>query len=126
MTTLSAPVLRSSTDWHDVAALATLTPDRGAAVLVDGVQIALFRLSDGSIHALDNHEPISGANVLSRGIVGDRAGVPVVASPIYKQCYELASGRCLDDDEQSVDVHEVALVDDRIHVRLTTTLAATA
>ncbi|MEK7679781.1 MAG: nitrite reductase (NAD(P)H) small subunit [Deltaproteobacteria bacterium] len=50
-------------------------------MLVNDRQIALFLLQDGSLHALDNHEPISGANVLSRGIVGDRAGVPVVASP---------------------------------------------
>ena len=88
-------------------------------------QIALFLLQDGSLHALDNHEPISRANVLSRGIVGDRGGVPVVASPIYKQCYELATGRCLDDPEHRVEVHEVALVDDRIHVRVQVQLAAT-
>lgn len=125
MTMLSTAGVRSSTGWHDVAPIAALTPDRGVAVLVEERQVALFLLADGTIHALDNHEPISGANVLSRGIVGDKAGVPVVASPLYKQCYELATGRCLDDGEQSVDVHEVALVDNRVHVRVTTRLAAT-
>jgi len=125
MTTLSAPPTRSSTGWHDVVSTRALIPDRGVAVLVAGRQVAVFLLQDGSLHALDNHEPISGANVLSRGIVGDRGGVPVVASPIYKQCYELATGRCLDDADHSVEVHEVALVDDRIHVRLREALAAT-
>lgn len=125
MTTLSTRPTHVSSGWHDVAPLQALTPDRGVAVLVNDRQIALFLLQDGSLHALDNHEPISGANVLSRGIVGDRAGVPVVASPIYKQCYNLATGQCLDDD-QMVDVHEVALVDDRVHVRVRADLAATA
>jgi nitrite reductase (NADH) small subunit len=72
-----------TTRWSDVGPLAALLPDRGTAVLVDGHQVALFLLRDGSLHAHDNHDPISGANVLSRGIVGDRGGVPIVASPIY-------------------------------------------
>jgi nitrite reductase (NADH) small subunit len=108
--------------WDDVGAVADLTVDRGAAVLVDGHQVAVFRLADGSVHALDNHDPISGANVLSRGIVGDRAGVPVVASPIYKQCFELATGRCLDDPWLPVRVHDVRIDGGRLLVRLGSTV----
>ena len=108
----------STGTWVEIGPVTRLVPDRGTAALVEGRQIAVFLLSDGSLHALDNHDPISRANVLSRGIVGDRGGVPVVASPIFKQCFELASGACLDDPEQSVAVHEVRIVDDRVHVRL--------
>ncbi|GAB7271816.1 hypothetical protein DZS_32100 [Dickeya ananatis] len=39
--------------------------------------------------ALDNLEPGSGANVLSRGIVGDVDGEPVVISPLYKKTFAL-------------------------------------
>ena len=46
------------------------------------VQVALFRAHEGTIHAIDNIDPFSGAAVLSRGIVGDRAGVATVASPV--------------------------------------------
>lgn len=119
MTTITAPL--HATDWTDVGAVDSLTPDRGAAVLVGGHQVAVFLLSDGSLHALDNHEPISGANVLSRGIVGDRAGVAVVASPIYKQCFDLTTGRCLDAPEHAVTAHGARVVDGRVHVRLGTT-----
>jgi nitrite reductase (NADH) small subunit len=110
--------------WTDVAPVAALTPDRGIAVMVDGRQVAVFLLSDGALHAIDNHDPISQANVLSRGIVGDRGGVPVVASPIFKQCFELATGRCLDDDAHVVEPHLVRVVEGRVHVRLRTSLAA--
>lgn len=106
--------------WVDVGPTEALTADRGVAVVVNGYQVALFRLRDGSIHAIDNHDPISGANVLSRGIVGDRAGVAVVASPIYKQCFALATGQCLDDPWLPVQPHEARIVEGRVLVRLGT------
>lgn len=72
-----------------------LTPELGVAALVDGQQVALFRLWDGSVHAVQNVCPFSGAAVISRGITGDRAGVPTVASPVYKQVFSLLTGECL-------------------------------
>jgi nitrite reductase (NADH) small subunit len=72
-----------------------LCPELGVAALVDGDQVALFRLADGSVHAVQNLDPFSGAHVISRGITGDRAGVPTVASPIYKQVFSLVDGTCL-------------------------------
>ena len=47
--------------------------------------------------------------MLSRGIVGDVGGRLVVASPLYKQHFDLASGRCLEEDNVSVEVYEVRL-----------------
>lgn len=72
-----------------------LTPELGVAALVDGHQVAIFRLADGSVHAVQNVCPFSGAAVMSRGITGDRGGVPTVASPIYKQVFSLVDGTCL-------------------------------
>jgi nitrite reductase (NADH) small subunit len=89
-----------------VCRLEELTPDRGAVALVRGVQVAVFRVraSDGSdaVYALGNLDPFSGARVLSRGIVGDAGGVPKVASPVYKQAFDLRTGACLDDPDVSV------------------------
>ena len=70
-------------------------------------QVAVFRLSDGTLHAISNHDPFSGANVLSRGIVGDRAGEPKVASPIYKQTFNLRTGVCYEDAGVRLDVYRV-------------------
>jgi len=96
-----------------------LTPDRGVAALVDGTPVAVFRLSTGELHAVDNIDPISGASVLSRGIVGDVDGRPTVASPLYKQRFDLLTGQCLDADA-SIRVHDVMEIDGMVHVRTAT------
>ena len=86
--------------WTTVCRLDDLTPERGAAALVDGEQVALFRLLDGRVLAVQQHDPFSDAHVISRGIVGSRSvdgdEVPTVASPMYKQVFDLTTGRCLD------------------------------
>ena len=82
--------------WTAVCRLEDLAPERGAAALVGGEQVALFRLVDGTVHAVQQRDPYSGAHVLSRGIVGSRGDAPTVASPMYKQVFDLRTGRCLD------------------------------
>ena len=93
-----------------------LLPERGVAALIGDVQIALFRTHDGSVFALGNHDPISGANVMSRGIVGSRGDVPTVASPMFKQAFDLRTGACLDDPSVSLPVYRVEVVDGHVVV----------
>lgn len=98
--------------WERVCPLDGLTPDRGAVALVRGRQVALFRLSSGDVYALGNRDPFSGAQVLARGIVGDRAGVPKVASPVYKQSFDLRTGACLDDVGVAVPAYPARVGED--------------
>jgi nitrite reductase (NADH) small subunit len=109
---------QATTSFVPVCVSRRLTPDRGVAALVDGRPVAVFRLSTGELHAVDNIDPISGANVLSRGLVGDVSGSATVASPLYKQRFDLRTGRCLDVDDVAIAVHEVQEVDGMVHVRL--------
>lgn len=102
--------------WQRVCDLDRLPVERGVCALVDGSQVALFRTSDGAVHALDNQDPFSGAMVLSRGIVGSRGRVHTVASPMYKQVFALDSGRCLDDDQVVVTVHRARVHDGAVEV----------
>lgn len=103
--------------WSAVCSLSLLTPDRGVAALVDGRQVAVFRTSpDDALYAISNHDPFSGANVLSRGIVGSRGDVPKVASPMYKQSFDLRTGVCLDDASVTVPVFPVRVVDGVVQV----------
>ena len=81
--------------WERACLLGDLFPERGAAALFGDVQVALFRLPDGRVHAVQNLDPFSGAYVMSRGIVGTRAGEPTVAAPVYKQVFSLVTGECL-------------------------------
>ena len=75
--------------WRAVCAWGDLIPERGAAALVDGEQVAVFRLHDASVAAVGNRDPFSGAHVMSRGIVGNRGEVQTVASPMFKQVFDL-------------------------------------
>lgn len=84
------------TGWTRVCSLTDLVPERGVAALVGGTQLALFRLDDDRVVAVQQHDPFSGANVLSRGLVGSVGDVPVLSSPMYKQVWALLTGECLD------------------------------
>ncbi|MBC3190245.1 nitrite reductase small subunit NirD [Pseudonocardia sp. C8] len=104
--------------WLTVCPVEALLPGRGAAALVGDVQVALFRLADGALHAVGNIDPFTGAGVISRGLVGDRAGEPTVASPIHKQVFALRDGRCLDDDGVSLPAFAVRAVGGNVQVGL--------
>lgn len=100
----------TSSEWTTACRYEFLIPCRGVAVLLpDGAQVALFRLDDGSLYAVGNIDPFSGAAVISRGIVGDRAGRAAVQSPIKKQAFALDDGSCLDDDAVSIPVYRTRL-----------------
>ncbi len=103
--------------WHRICPLDDIWPDTGVCALVGHRQIAIFHLADGSLHAIGNHDPHSGANVLSRGIVGDLGGQPVVASPIHKHHYQLRTGACLEDPETAVPTYAVQLRDGSVWLR---------
>jgi nitrite reductase (NADH) small subunit len=89
-----------------VCRLQDIVPDTGVCVLVGGEQVAVFRIHQ-RVYAIGNRDPFSGANVLSRGIVGDLNGELVVASPVYKQHFSLVTGRCIEDASVSVQVYRV-------------------
>jgi nitrite reductase (NADH) small subunit len=93
-----------------------LLPERGVAALVRGRQVAVFRTYDGAVYALDNRDPFSGANVFARGIVGSRGDVPTVASPMYKQVFDLRTGACLDEPDVSVATYRIEVVDGEVVV----------
>lgn len=93
--------------WTAVCRYDDLQPERGVAVLIDGEQVALFRTFDGSLYAIGNQDPFTGAFVLSRGIVGTRGDIPTVSSPLHKLVFDLRTGACLDDETASVPVFVV-------------------
>lgn len=105
--TVNTPV---EADWVAVCDAEDLIPNVGVCALVNNKQVAIFLLNnaDGSseLYAIDNHDPKSNANVLSRGIVGDLKGQTVVASPIYKNHFNLETGECL-EEEYSIPVYAV-------------------
>lgn len=118
---LNQPVTEDATGatWVAICPVDDLLPGRGVAALVGATQVAVFRLGDGSVHAIGNRDPFSEANVLSRGITGSIGGVPVVTSPVYKQRFDLTSGTCLDDPEVSVPTYRSQVDGGVVHIRST-------
>lgn len=93
-----------------------LIENSGVCALVDGEQVAIFYLpaTEKKVYAISNWDPIGKANVLSRGIVGDLKAQLVVASPLYKQHFNLETGVCLEDSSANVKVWPVKLRNDKV------------
>ena len=100
---------------HFVCSLEESLDCAGVCALIDGEQVALLRVGE-EVFALENRDPFSEANVISRGIVGDLAGQLVVASPVYKQHFNLRSGRCLEDESVSLKTWPCGVLDGRVWV----------
>jgi nitrite reductase (NADH) small subunit len=104
--------------WYPVCPFVRLPVERAVCVLVGGEQVALVRTRDDAVYAVDNLDPVSGAMVMSRGIVGSRGDVDVLISPMHKQAYELATGRCLDLPDLWLGTHDVRVVGGDVEVSL--------
>ena len=117
MTVAAEKVSLTAVRWTAICSLDDLVPYSGIAALVNGRQLALFYLPDQQppLFALDNWCPAAQANVLSRGIVGDIKGEPVVASPLYKEHFSLTTGQCLEKALQ-VQCWPVRLQGDTVEV----------
>jgi len=91
-------------NWTAICSLDDIVPDTGVCALLNGRQVAVFRVGEDAprVFAIDNYDPNSQAAVLSRGLVGSIGERIVVASPIYKQHFDLQSGECLEAPAQSV------------------------
>ncbi|UUE27316.1 nitrite reductase small subunit NirD [Rhodococcus qingshengii] len=111
MSVIDAQIAKLDSDrleWTSACPLSHLIPGRGVAVLLrGGEQVALFLLEDGTLRAVSNFDPYGLAAVMSRGLVGDRDGEPIVVSPLLKQAFSLVDGRALDDSSVALPVYGV-------------------
>lgn len=112
-------VAEKKQQWQVVCSEGDLVENSGVCALVNEQQVAIFYLpeSEEKVFALGNRDPIGKANVISRGIVGDLQGQVVVASPLYKQHYNLATGQCLEDEQVALPVFPVRLEGGDVLVR---------
>ncbi|QJD99126.1 nitrite reductase small subunit NirD [Massilia forsythiae] len=106
--------------WNPICTLERIVPDTGVCALINGRQVAVFRVgadeSAPRLFAIDNVDPNSDAAVLSRGLVGSIGERIVVASPIYKQHFDLQTGECLEAPHNSVSSYPVRVEDGRVWV----------
>jgi nitrite reductase (NADH) small subunit len=108
------------TQWVDICSVDDLQPHAGVCALVaDQRQVAVFyQPNKAAVYAVSNYDPIGRANVLSRGLIGDIKGQPMVASPLYKQHFNLETGVCLEDEKVGITVYGVRIEDGRVRIGL--------
>lgn len=116
---LTRPVLvdapPSAKPWQAICAIDEIPEQAGIGARIGERQIALFRFGQ-TIYALDNLEPGSEANVLSRGLLGDAGGEPIVISPLYKHRIRLRDGRQSDNGEPLVRAWPVKIEGGKVWV----------
>ena len=111
----------AAVSWFDACALDDIPVACGVAVFLEGRQIALVRPTDDHrVFGLSNFDPFSEAFVISRGIVGDKGGRPKIASPIFKQSFDLQTGECFDDPAVRLPVYPVRVREGRVEVGIPT------
>lgn len=95
-----------------------LVENSGVCALINDEQVALFYLphTEKKVFAVSNWDPFGKANVLSRGILGDIKGKIVVASPLYKQHFDLESGICIEDTSIKLKTYPVFLDGETINI----------
>ena len=104
--------------WISVCELDDILPDTGVCALVNKQQVAIFRSRRlEQLFAVGNYDPIGEANVLSRGIIGSIGDEIVIASPLYKEHYNLRTGECVEKPEYQIPVYAVRVEDGLVQIQ---------
>lgn len=98
--------------WTAIGHLADLTPGEGRTYVVNGRQIAVFLLGDGTVRAVDAVCPHKGGPLAD----GQTDGT-VVVCPLHLYAFSLADGSCA-DDIGSVRVYPAMVNGERIFLEL--------
>jgi nitrite reductase (NADH) small subunit len=105
-------------EWTAVCAIDNILPNTGVCALVNNRHVAVFRVGQNQFHAIDNIDPQSNASVLSRGLLGSLGDRVVVASPLYKNHFDLHTGECLENAAYSVRAYAVRVAGEKVEVAL--------
>lgn len=121
-TTVARPRTARSLQWHRVCRLDDLETGWGEAAMVDGAQVALFRLADAGVYAVSHRDPATGSHVMARGITGSKtvaaAERVTVASPLHKQVYDIETGECFTSPALHLQTFPTQVVDGYVEVAL--------
>ena len=105
-----------SQSWTDICDFSDLVKNTGVCALHNGEQVAIFVDDESQVYAISNYDPCGNAYVLSRGLVADYKGKLTVASPLYKQHFDLTTGECLEEPENSIKTYPVRVESGKIQL----------
>lgn len=109
---------QANNEWITICKQSDLTPNAGTCAKFNDQQVAIFysKRTD-SVYAVSNFDPIGQANVISRGIIGSTQETLYVASPLYKQRFNLQTGECLESPEHRLKTYAVRVANDDIQLK---------
>ncbi|NRD77700.1 nitrite reductase small subunit NirD [Bacillus sp. BRMEA1] len=97
-----------------VAHYSNLKQRTGYSIKIADKEIALFKVTNGSVYALENHSPHPKGGVLSEGLVsGD-----YVYCPVYDWKISLIDGLVQAPDKGKVQTYIVEVEDDIIFIKI--------
>jgi nitrite reductase (NADH) small subunit len=96
---------------HCLGAIDEIPIGEGRAYVVDGTEVAVYRLRDGTLRALAAACPHRGGP-LADGLIDDR----VVVCPLHGHTYDLSTGAELASGGPPVRTYAVTTDDGTIHV----------
>lgn len=115
----------ADSQWLKACHVDDLVINSGVCVLLNEQAIALYAQTNYvgkdadatlNVFALSNIDPVTQASVLSRGLLGSTGDTLFVASPIYKERYNLETGECIDNDDLSVQSYPTKIVDAFVYI----------
>lgn len=106
--------------WLNICKYEDLAPNSGICAQFEDQQVAIFFCKrNQDLYAVSNFDPFAQANVISRGIIGSAQGETYVASPLYKQRFNLKTGVCLDSPEHVLQTYLVRIEADQVQLQAT-------
>ena len=97
----------------DIGRVDEIPVGEGRTFAIDGTQIAVFRLRDDSLRAVDAVCPHKGGP-LADGLADDR----VIVCPLHNHTFDLCTGTEVSGGQMSVRSYPVEAVDGNIRVTL--------
>jgi len=103
--------------WHPACQVDDVPMEGGVCVLIEGMQIAVFRFArKGQWYASQNECPHRQQMALSRGMTGSHNGEPKVACPFHKRTFSLRTGECLNAGDCSIQVYPVRVDREQVFI----------
>ncbi|WP_299108492.1 nitrite reductase small subunit NirD [uncultured Winogradskyella sp.] len=103
--------------WFKAAPVDAFPKDGGACVKYKDLQIAVFNFERlNTWYASQNLSPEKQEMVLSRGMIGDHNGIPMVACPLHKKTFSLETGENLNGDLEPIAIYPVKIENNIVYI----------
>ncbi len=107
-------------NWVKVGNTTDFPKNGGACIKYKTKQIAVFNFArDSKWYACQNLCPHKLEMVLSRGMTGDKEGIPKIACPLHKKTFSLEDGNNLNGEDYKIAVYPVKIQSENVYIGFT-------